>query len=98
MIQMEQLLSIRIVGKTSRWMRAGRKVSEWERELEKQGELTVENMPVVLILCCASVHQNHWEGDDSGGGGVKNTDALTPVYASLKNILIFPILNFVWME
>ena len=35
MVQMEQLLSIRIVGKTSKWIKAGRKVSEQERGLER---------------------------------------------------------------
>lgn len=35
-------------------------------------------------LCRASVHRNHWEGDGSGGSGVKNTDALTPMCASPK--------------
>lgn len=36
------------------------------------------------------MHQNHWEGDGSGGG-VKNTDALTPRYAPQKTTLLsFP--------
>ena len=69
-------------------MRAGRKVSEEEEGPEREGEPTVQNMAVVLTLSC--VHQNHLE-DEGGAGSVKNTDAFTTRYASLKSALFsFP--------